>query len=660
MTTTDLGVTGVTWNLADLYARPDDSALEHDLTTALARAQAFAARYRGTINVPGGPTAQWLADAVVELESILEQADQPGAYAGLLHAADSRPPAHGALVALTQERGTEIRNQLLFFDLEWIALDEALAGPIIDAPACARYRHFLASLRRYRPHTLSEPEEKLLEETANTGRRAFSRLFDEVLAKMTFEVEVDGERRTLNESAVLALLYEPERALRQRAARALTDGLRSQSLLLTFIFNVIAQDHAQSDRLRRYPDPMAARHLANDIEPATVEVLMTTCEDHADVVRTYYHLKQRLLGLDALYDYDRYAPIDGDAETVTWAAARELVLEAYGDFSPRLREIAAQFFTQRWIDAEVRDGKRGGAFSASTVPRAHPYVLLNYLGHPRDVQTLAHELGHGAHQYLARPRGYLQSDTALTMAETASVFGEMLVFDRLRRQERRAARAPGAALRVHRGSVRHGLSPDRADPLRATPARRAAARGRAVERAHRRALAGGRTPYCTAIPSFSPTITAGGGRTSRTSSTRRSIATPTASASCWCWRCTSSIASAATPSSLNIWICWPPAAARRRQRCSLASTSTFETRASGSAVSACCVGWSTRPRSWPTRCDALECCGLLWSAAACCRFGVGGVGWVRPARRSHPRAVASHRTPKRQQAAALQSRPPKA
>ena len=434
MTTTDLGVSGVTWNLADLYAGPDDAALQRDLSEALARATAFAARYRGTINVAGGPAPQWIADAVVEIESILEQADQPAAFAGLLHAADSRPPAHGALVAMTQERGSEIRNQLLFFDLEWIALDDGLAAPIIDAPACARYRHFLASMRRYRPHTLSEPEEKLLEDTANTGRRAFSRLFDESLSKMTFAVEVDGERRTLNESAVLALLYEPDRALRQRAARALTDGLREQSLLLTFIFNVIAQDHAQTDRLRRYPDPMAARHLANEIEPATVEVLMTACEDNADIVRDYYHLKRRLLGLDGLHDYDRYAPVGADAEPVPWAAARDQVLEAYGDFSPRLREIAAQFFAERWIDAEVRDGKRGGAFSSSTVPSAHPYVLLNYLGHPRDVQTLAHELGHGAHQYLARPRGYLQGDTPLTMAETASVFGEMLVFDRLRRQ----------------------------------------------------------------------------------------------------------------------------------------------------------------------------------------------------------------------------------
>jgi oligoendopeptidase F len=434
MTATDLHVAGVTWNLAALYAGVDDPALERDLDAALTRARAFAERYRGTINVPGGPAADWIAQATAELESILEQTDKPGTYAGLVHAADMRPPAHGALVAKTQERGSEIRNQLLFFDLEWIAVDDAAAAAILAAPPCAPYRHFLESLRRYRPHTLSEPEEKLLEETANTGRRAFHRLFDEVLSAMTFEVEVDGARRTLNESAVLALLYEPDRALRQRAAQALTVGLRGQSLLLTFIFNVVAQEHAQIDRVRRYADPMAARHLANEIDPETVEVLMAACEARADIVRDYYDLKRRLLGLDVLYDYDRYAPIGGDAESVTWPAACDLVLEAYGDFSPRLREIAAQFFAGRWIDAEARDGKRGGAFSASTVPSAHPYVLLNYLGHPRDVQTLAHELGHGAHQFLARPRGYLQADTALTMAETASVFGEMLVFDRLRRQ----------------------------------------------------------------------------------------------------------------------------------------------------------------------------------------------------------------------------------
>jgi oligoendopeptidase F len=435
MSTRDLGVVGVTWNLGDLYAGPDDPAITGDLDRALARAEAFAQRYRGTINVPGGPDAAWLAGGVAELEAIVEGADKPAVYAGLLHAADSRPPAHGALVAMTQERGSAIRNQLLFFDLEWLALDAAAAQRLIDAPECARYRHHLEAMRRYRPHTLSEPEEKLLEDTANTGRRAFHRLFDDVLSAMTFEIEVDGVVQTLNESGVLALLHDGRRDVRQRAARVLTDGLRDESLLLTFIFNIVAQDHAQLDRIRSYADPMAARHLANEIDAATVEALMTACEANADIVADYYRLKRRLLGLDALYDYDRYAPIAANAEPIAWPAARELVLDAYSDFAPQMRDIAAQFFAGRWIDAEVREGKRGGAFSSSAVPSVHPFILLSYLGHPRDVQTLAHELGHGVHQYLARERGYLQADTALTMAETASVFGEMLVFDRLRRQE---------------------------------------------------------------------------------------------------------------------------------------------------------------------------------------------------------------------------------
>jgi oligoendopeptidase F len=370
-----------------------------------------------------------------ELESILEQADKPAVFAGLLHAADARPPAHGALIARTQEQGSAVRNQLLFFDLEWLAVEEEHAAVVIASPACARWRHHLASMRRYRPHTLSEPEEKLLEETANTGRRAFNRLFDETLSAMTFTVEIDGAPQTLTESGVLALLHDGRRDLRQRAAAALTDGLRQQSLMLTFVFNTIVQDHSLSDRLRGYPSAMSARHLANEIDAATVDALMTACERNADVVRDYYALKRSLLGVDVLYDWDRYAPLEADAPTVSWSKARATVLDAYGDFSPSMREIADEFFTGRWIDAEGREGKRGGAFSASTVPSAHPYVLLSYLGHPRDVMTLAHELGHGVHQYLARPRGYLQADTALTMAETASVFGEMLVFERLRRQE---------------------------------------------------------------------------------------------------------------------------------------------------------------------------------------------------------------------------------
>ena len=212
-TNRDLQVEGVRWDLSVLYDAPTDPRLEQDLAAALERARAFAARYRGTVDVPGGPSAAWMAAALAELEAILEQADKPAVYAGLVHAADARPPAHGALVARTQEMGSEIRNQLVFFDLEWLAVDEAAARAVIDHPACGRWRHHLEAMRRYRPHTLSEPEEKLLEETANTGRRAFNRLFDDLLSAMRFTVEVDGAPRTLNESGVLALLHDGRRDL---------------------------------------------------------------------------------------------------------------------------------------------------------------------------------------------------------------------------------------------------------------------------------------------------------------------------------------------------------------------------------------------------------------------------------------------------------------
>lgn len=430
-----MDASGVTWDLSGLYASPRDPALQGDLLQALERAQAFALRYRGTIHVDGGPSPEWMAGALAELESIYEQCDRPAIYAHLLHAADARPPEHGALVARTQEGSSRVRAELVFFNLEWLAVDETHAQQVIADPACARYRHYLRATRRYRPHVLSEPEEKLLEETANTGRRAFARLFDELLAAMKFVVEVDGIRRELNESGVLALLHDSRVEVRERAAAALSAGLQEQALPLTYIFNVIAQDHALIDRLRGYADPMAARNLANEIDAPTVAALIDACERHVDVVADYYRWKRAWLGLDVLHDYDRYAPIGARAERVPWEEARALVLDAYGAFSPRLREIAELFFARRWIDAEIRVGKRGGAFSSATVPSAHPCVLVNYLGWPRDVMTLAHELGHGVHQYLARDRGYLQCETPLTMAETASVFGELLVFEKLRRDE---------------------------------------------------------------------------------------------------------------------------------------------------------------------------------------------------------------------------------
>jgi len=423
---------GVRWNLADLYAGPDDPAIEADLARALAGARALADRLRGRVATLDAPA---LAAATDELEALGEPVARAQSYAGLLFAADTAEPRHGALLQQVQERASEVRNALVFFELEWLALEDSRVASLLADPALARRRHFLESLRRYRAHVLSEPEEKLLEETANTGRRAFSRLFDEVMGSLRFRVEHAGTLQELSEEEVLARLHEPDRALRRAAAQGLTAGLRANARVLGFVLNALVQDKALQDRLRRYESPMADRHLANEIDAASVEALMKACERGFGSVARYHRLKARLLGLPRLADYDRYAPLPGVEGSRSFAEARRIVLAAYGDFSPEMAEVAARFFERRWIDAELRPGKRGGAFSASTVPSVHPYVLLSYTGNPRDVMTLAHELGHGVHQWLARGRGLFEQDTPLTTAETASVFGEMLVFRRLLREE---------------------------------------------------------------------------------------------------------------------------------------------------------------------------------------------------------------------------------
>lgn len=433
------------WNLADLYAGPDDPALERDLERSVSRARDFRRRYRGCV---AHLSAEELAHAVKELEEISELAARYSAFAELLHAADVQPPAHGALLARTQETASTVRQELMFFDLEWIALDEDRARQLLRQPALAPYRHYLDKLRRYRSHVLSEPEERILEEKANTGPRALARMFDEELSLATFTVEYAGSRREMNESEVLALLYEPDRALRRAAAEGLSHGLAQQARRLGYIFNVLAQDHASDDALRRYSDPMESRHLSNEVDGSTVDALLATCEAHYALAQRYYRLKRSLLGLEELWDYDRYAPVGEPLPRVAWEEARQIVLEAFGEFSPRVRHIAEQFFTGQWIDAEIRPGKRGGAFSEPAVPSAHPYVLLNFSGRLSDVMTLAHELGHGVHQYLARSQGYLQMHAPLTMAETASVFGEMLVFHSLK--ERLASPGQRLALLCHK------------------------------------------------------------------------------------------------------------------------------------------------------------------------------------------------------------------
>ena len=424
---------GVRWRLVDLYAGPDDPAIDADLARAEEEAEAFAARHRG--RVADLPAAE-LAAALDALEAIQEPVARAGAFAALCFSGDTAAPAHGALLARVQERGSAIRNRLLFFDLEWVAVDEGRAEALLDDPALAHRSHLLRAMRRYRAHVLSEPEERLLEELSNTSDRAFGRLFDEVLGAAVFRVEHEGATRELSEEETLSLLYEPDRELRRAAARGLTEGLKERARVLGFVFNTLVQHKAVEDRLRRFQDPMDARNLANEIEGDAVRALMDACERRHDLVQRYYRLKARLLGVETLYDYDRYAPVGEPAGRLDFGRARDVVLGAYRDFAPEMAEVAERFFTGHWIDAELRPAKRGGAFCASTVPSLHPYVMLNYTGNLRDVMTLAHELGHGVHQYLARPQGLFEQDAPLTTAETASVFGEMLVFRRLLRDTR--------------------------------------------------------------------------------------------------------------------------------------------------------------------------------------------------------------------------------
>ncbi len=422
---------GIAWDLRDLYAGVDDPAIDRDLDAAATRAAAFESAYRGKIDAPGGPPAELLAAAMRELESLAEQMDRPVIYASLVHAARTDDPRHGALLARTRERRTEINKHLIFFDLEWVKVDDDAANRLVEAPALSRYRHYLAQKRVWKPHYLSEPEEKVLEEKSVTGRAAFVRLFDETVSSLRFDFTLGDRTESMSLQQVLAKLYDPDRAVRAAGAAALTKGLQANARLLAYILNTVVLDHRSDCTLRKHDGVIAPRHLANEIEPAVVDALLTAAERHHATVQRYYRLKAKLLGLEQLYDYDRYAPLFSDQPAVDWPTARRIVEESYAAFSPDAGGVIRRFFDKKWIDAELRQGKRGGAFSSSTVPSAHPYILMSYTDKLRDVMTLAHELGHGLHQYLSRGVGYLQCDTPLTTAETASVFGEMLTFRRL-------------------------------------------------------------------------------------------------------------------------------------------------------------------------------------------------------------------------------------
>ena len=423
------GAEEVVWDLSDLYNSSDDPLLEKDLSESTKQAEDFASSYRGRVGALDVPELVKLLQAY---ESILELSGKAGTFAFLNWSTNTEDPARGALLQRLHEHSSQLQQKLLFFELEWAHVEDGRAQTLMSDPVLAHYRFWLTLARRYRPHLRSEAEEKILAEKSVTGRNAWVRFFEEVHSGARYTLE--GEE--LPQQSVLTKLYEPDRTQRQRAAEAFTAGLQNMRRVNTYVFNNLLAEKASDDRLRSYPTWISARNLANQIDDATVQALVQAVTGRYAIVARYYNLKKELLGLEELFDYDRYAPLPTANRRYRWQEAKQMVLDAYSSFHPEMGEIAESFFQKNWIDAAVRPGKRGGAYSHGAVPSVHPYIFMNFEGTPRHVMTLAHEMGHGVHQYLSREQGILSADTPLTTAETASVFGEMLVFQKLMSAEK--------------------------------------------------------------------------------------------------------------------------------------------------------------------------------------------------------------------------------
>ena len=423
---TETGAEGVHWDLSDLYLSLDDARTELDQMVELA--SKFGETYRGKI---GDSDAGGLAFMLIELEKIHDRLGRLYTYAYLWWSTNTGDTERGAFLQSVKEHYSRAAQELLFVDIEWGEVESAKAFDLLADPQLERFAHYLELVQKQKAHQLSEAEERVIAELSVNGRSAWNRYFDETLGAARFDL--DG--KMLSQQEVLSKLHESDRSLRERAQEAFTKGLKKDERSLAYIFNTILADKASADRLRNYPSWLSSRNASNEVDDSNVEALIKAVTDRYDISIRYYKLKSKVLGLDKMKDFDRYAPIFESESKISWREARETVCEAYGEFHPELGSIVEEFFRENWIDAAVVPGKRGGAFSHGAVPSAHPYILMNYTGRPRDVQTLAHELGHGVHQYLSRKQGVFHADTPLTTAETASVFGEMLTFQSLLKKE---------------------------------------------------------------------------------------------------------------------------------------------------------------------------------------------------------------------------------
>ncbi len=424
------------WDLSHLYPSMDSEAFKTDLARAAAECKALAETYRGKLEdlATGADAAQALGEAIRRYEAVEDLLGRLMSYAGLVYSGDTTDPARAKFYGDTQERLTAASSDLLFFGLELNRIDDAVMDRAMGEAPLAHYRPWIEDLRKDKPYQLDDRIEQLFHEKSVTGRSAWNRLFDETIASLRFNLR--GEELPIEPT--LNKLQDADETVRKDASDALAKTFKANLRTFTLITNTLAKDKEISDRWRGFGDVADSRHLANRVEREVVEALVSAVrEAYPRLSHRYYILKARWFGKDRLDHWDRNAPLPKvEQRTIPWDEARTTVLEAYSAFSPRMADIARRFFDERWIDAPTRPGKAPGAFAHPTVPSAHPYVLLNYQGKPRDVMTLAHELGHGVHQVLAAPNGALMAPTPLTLAETASVFGEMLTFRRLLDQTR--------------------------------------------------------------------------------------------------------------------------------------------------------------------------------------------------------------------------------
>ena len=415
-----------TWDLSDLYQGFDDPKIDQDLNQITKNSIIFEEKYKGKI-AKENLTVEFLESALIEYKSLLEISAKPSCFAELLFSTDTKNTKHSALLQRTREVSSVALSHQLFFDLEIGKIPDRVFDQIINSTQLDSYRHYLNHQREVAKHKLSEAEEKILEKTANTRGKAFTRFFTEITSRQVFKIGTEG----FTQSELLVRFHDPDRDKRRIAARSLTHGLKQNAHSLNFIFNTLLHEKQIIDQLRNFELAETSRHIANKVEQTMVDTVVEVCVKNYHLVEEYYQLKQQLLGIDKLTHYDRYAPIADEQIQIPFAEARQIVLEAYGEFSPELAERAELFFSKHWIDAAPKSGKQGGAYCMKVTPELHPYIFMNYTGSLRDITTLAHELGHGVHNLLAKQQNILNYSPVLPMAETASTFGEMLVFEKL-------------------------------------------------------------------------------------------------------------------------------------------------------------------------------------------------------------------------------------